>query len=72
MAGAHSFGRYKVTGTLANPKTEQLYIISKVLLFPFQPIKTLKEIFAEPEKKTEEKPPAPIPAPDPKPPSSPP
>lgn len=38
---------YRVTGKLANPKTEQVYAISKVLLFPFQPIKTLKELFGQ-------------------------
>jgi hypothetical protein len=47
---------YKITGTLENPKTEQLYVISKVFLLPFQPIKTLKEIFGL-EEQPEEKPP---------------
>ena len=55
---------YKVTGTLGDPKTEQLFVISRVLLFPFQPIKTIRELF-EPDKKTDEKPPAAAPAPEP-------
>jgi hypothetical protein len=38
---------YKVTGKLANPRTEQVYAISKILLFPFQPIKTLRDLFRE-------------------------
>jgi len=62
---------YKITGTLAHPKTEQLYAISKVLLFPFQPVKTIKELFEEPDT-TEEKPPSPAPPAEPKPPASPP
>jgi len=36
---------YKVTGTLADPKPEPLYILPKVILFPIQPIKTIKELF---------------------------
>jgi hypothetical protein len=40
---------YKVTGTLDAPKAEPLYVVPKVLLFPFTPVKTLKELFA-PEK----------------------
>lgn len=40
---------YKVTGTLAEPKTESVYIIPKVILFPFSPIKTLRDIFGADE-----------------------
>lgn len=36
---------YKITGTLDQPKTEPLYLIPKVILFPFSPIKTIKDIF---------------------------
>jgi hypothetical protein len=36
---------YKISGTLENPKTEQLYLISKVFILPFQPFKTLKDLF---------------------------
>ncbi len=35
---------YKITGTLDNPKTEQLYVISKIFILPFQPLKMLKDL----------------------------
>jgi len=35
---------YKITGTLEQPRTEPLYLIPKVILFPFQPIKTIKDL----------------------------
>jgi hypothetical protein len=35
---------YELTGTLAQPKAEPLYIIPKVLLLPLQPFKVLKDI----------------------------
>jgi hypothetical protein len=35
---------YKVTGTIAQPKTEPLYFIPKIVLLPFHPIRTLKEL----------------------------
>jgi hypothetical protein len=38
---------YRVTGKLANPKTEQVYVVSRILLFPFQPVKTLKDLFGK-------------------------
>ena len=47
---------YRVTGTLDTPKKEPLYTIPRVLLMPFQPIKTLKEIFGPDEKKIDENP----------------
>jgi hypothetical protein len=47
---------YHVTGTLANPKTEPIWGIPRLVFFPFQPIKTLKEIFGE-EKKPANSPP---------------
>lgn len=34
----------KVTGTVNHPKTEPLYILPKLLLMPFHPIKTIKEM----------------------------
>ena len=37
---------YKVTGSLEEPKKEPLYI-PKALMFPFHPIRTLKELFSE-------------------------
>jgi hypothetical protein len=51
---------YKISGALANPKTEQLYAISKVFILPFQPFKTLKDMFNQafvPEEKPAETPP---------------
>ena len=44
---------YEVTGTLGDPKAEPLYMIPKVLLFPLQPLKILKDIVT----------PAPVPPP---------
>ena len=46
---------YKVTGTLSEPKAEPLYVIPKVLLMPFHPLKTLKGIFVEEPKPGDEK-----------------
>ena len=34
---------YKVTGTLADPKSTPLYDITKLILFPLHPIKTLED-----------------------------
>ena len=36
---------YKITGPLEQPKTEPVYIIPKVILFPFSPIKSIKDLF---------------------------
>lgn len=47
---------YKVSGTLAQPKSEPLYV-PKLLLFPLHPLRTLKELFSEEPKN----PPAPTP-----------
>ncbi|MDB6067894.1 MAG: hypothetical protein JWR26_4102 [Pedosphaera sp.] len=33
---------YKVTGTLSDPKTEPVYLVPKILSFPFHPFKTLQ------------------------------
>ena len=41
---------YRVTGTLGHPKTEPLYVASKVLLMPFHLFKTLKDLSPEPPK----------------------
>ena len=35
---------YKITGTLEQPKTEPVFLIPKVILFPLQPIKTIKDL----------------------------
>lgn len=60
---------YKITGTLNDPKTEERYFISKALLAPLHPLKTLKEIFNPDEKDGGVTPPKreePAPAPEPK------
>jgi hypothetical protein len=46
---------YKITGTLNQPRAEPLYVIPKILLFPFQPIKTIKELFPPDSKALPEK-----------------
>ena len=38
---------YKVTGTLGQPKTEPLYFVPKIVLLPFHPIRTLKELLPD-------------------------
>jgi hypothetical protein len=35
---------YEVTGTLGNPKAEPVYVIPKLLLFPLQPFKTIRDL----------------------------
>jgi hypothetical protein len=56
---------YRITGTLENPKTEQLYAISKLFMLPFAPIKTIKDIlnqdFSEPPAAEAKPPDAPTP-----------
>jgi len=37
---------YRVSGTIQDPKTEPVYIIPKLILFPFQPIKTIRDLFS--------------------------
>jgi hypothetical protein len=48
---------YKMTGTLDQPKAEPLYVLPKILLLPFHPFRTLKELLTEEEKNPAEKPP---------------
>lgn len=48
---------YKVTGTLNDPKSEPLYI-PKMLLWPFQPFRTIKQIFSLEERNSSVSPPA--------------
>jgi hypothetical protein len=44
---------YRVSGTLNEPKTEPLYFIPKIVLLPFHPFRTLKEMLPdEPSKVT--------------------
>jgi hypothetical protein len=38
---------YGVTGSLAEPKTKPVYLIPKILLFPFHPIRSLKGLKSE-------------------------
>lgn len=54
---------YKVTGTLNDPKTEPLYFLPKVMLFPLHPFRTLKGLFGGDE--TKPAPAKPTPAPPP-------
>jgi hypothetical protein len=42
---------YRLTGTINHPKTEPLYIIPKILLLPFHPIKTIKDMLPEEQPK---------------------
>jgi hypothetical protein len=39
---------YKITGTLKNPKSEPLYVVPKILLFPLHPIRTFEDMFPGP------------------------
>ena len=41
---------FKLTGTLDKPKTDQRYIVPRLLLFPLHPIRTLKDWFGGDEK----------------------
>jgi hypothetical protein len=38
---------YKVTGTLANPKSEPLFLLPKIVLMPLHPLRTLKGLLPE-------------------------
>jgi len=45
------FFQYKITGTLDHPKSEPVYIPTKLLMIPLHPFQTLESIFSsEPEK----------------------
>jgi hypothetical protein len=39
------FFEYKITGTLAEPKSEPLYVPARVLLMPLHPFRTLEDLF---------------------------
>lgn len=43
---------YKVTGTLAKPEMEPLYMVPKIFLAPLHPVKAIKGMFEEPSSKT--------------------
>jgi hypothetical protein len=47
--------KYKITGTLSNPKSEPLYLLPKVLLFPFHPFRTLKDLLLGSEEPAKDK-----------------
>jgi hypothetical protein len=36
---------YKITGTLANPKSDPVYVIPKLLLMPLHPIRSIEQMF---------------------------
>jgi hypothetical protein len=38
---------YRVSGTLSEPKTEPLYLWPKIILAPFHPIRTFKNLMPE-------------------------
>ena len=38
---------YRITGTLSQPKSDPVYIVPKVMLFPFHPLRTLKGLLPE-------------------------
>jgi hypothetical protein len=38
---------YKLSGLIDQPKTDQVYLIGKVVLIPFHPLRTLKDILPE-------------------------
>ena len=43
---------YKVTGTLAKPEIEPVYMVPKIFLAPLSPLKTVKGMFTEPSGRT--------------------
>ncbi|HXI53761.1 MAG TPA: hypothetical protein VNH84_19740, partial [Candidatus Saccharimonadales bacterium] len=47
---------YRITGTLDQPKTEKVYMLSRILMMPLHPLKTLKDLINL-EEKGSEKPP---------------
>ena len=47
---------FKITGTLDQPKTDQLYMVPRILLAPLHPIRAIKDLFQGDSKKSEEKP----------------
>ncbi len=48
---------YKLNGTVHEPKAEPVYIVPKILLIPFHPVKTLKDLVTpEPAEDPEKKP----------------
>jgi hypothetical protein len=38
---------YRVTGTLSQPKTEPLYLIPRIVLMPFHPFRTIKDLLPD-------------------------
>lgn len=46
---------FKITGTLDKPKTDQRYIVPRLLMLPLHPIRTFKDLFHGEEKPEREK-----------------
>lgn len=46
---------FKITGTLDQPKTDQLYMVPRILLAPLHPFRTIKDLFQSDPKKADEK-----------------
>jgi hypothetical protein len=38
---------YRVTGTLSQPKTEPMFLVPRIVLMPFHPLRTLRGLFPE-------------------------
>jgi hypothetical protein len=55
---------YRVAGTLLEPKSEPLYLISRLLLKPLHPIRSVKELFSPTPAASTNRPPAAPPAPE--------
>ncbi|HXJ74082.1 MAG TPA: hypothetical protein VNM37_14580, partial [Candidatus Dormibacteraeota bacterium] len=51
---------YEVSGTLDQPKMKELYLLSRIIMMPLHPLKTLKD-FMNFEEKLKQKEPAPPP-----------
>jgi uncharacterized protein YhdP len=53
---------YKITGTLAQPKSEPVNFIPKILFMPLHPIRTLEDLFPGEPGRTNAPPPSPTPS----------
>ncbi|HZL43855.1 MAG TPA: AsmA-like C-terminal region-containing protein [Verrucomicrobiae bacterium] len=50
--------QYEITGTLHEPKSEPLFLLPRLMLLPFHPIRTLRDLAPQPEIPTTNGPPA--------------
>jgi hypothetical protein len=50
--------QYEITGTLHEPKSEPLFLVPRLMLLPFHPIRTLRDLAPQPEIPTTNGPPA--------------